>query len=227
MSAFIDMTGYRFGSLQVVERSGYRHTPGGQRQIVWRCRCECGNEIKRPGCWLRHGSYASCGCKRGELVTARKTKHGHAKKGSYSKTYMIWESMRARCANANNKRYLRYGGRGISVCDRWNDFSLFLEDMGEAPKGLSIERIDNNLGYSPQNCKWASHADQCRNKTVNVFVVVDGIKICISDACRVFRVHFSSIHRKMKKESLDYQEAFDYFRNLQNTRSKHLNVEIV
>ena len=90
--------------------------------------------------------------------------------------YHVWQSMRDRCRNPNNRQWNDYGGRGIAICERWNDFHAFAADMGERPPGFSLDRTDNDLGYSPENCRWASRKDQQRNQRRAVFVVIDGVR---------------------------------------------------
>jgi hypothetical protein len=98
-----------------------------------------------------------------------------------TRTYRIWKMMRTRCSNPNFHAYSRYGGRGITVCSRWGSFSAFLADMGEAPAGLSIERVDNNGNYEPGNCKWATPKQQARNMRVNRMLTYGGETLCLSE----------------------------------------------
>ena len=106
--------------------------------------------------------------------------HGHA--GSVvSSTYQIWRAMKNRCDNPNDKNYKNYGGRGITYCNEWVNFIPFLTDMGEHPTNLSLERIDNNLGYSKDNCKWATNYEQARNRRNNVMVEIDTMQKCVTD----------------------------------------------
>jgi drug/metabolite transporter superfamily protein YnfA len=127
-------------------------------------RCECGTERKVLACELVRGRSKSCGC----MSYAQWLRHGHAsrKNGSQSKTYTAYSSMLARCHNPHVRCYARYGGRGITVCDRWREsFGNFLADMGEIPvHGMQLDRIDNSKGYGPENCRWATRKENGRNK---------------------------------------------------------------
>lgn len=115
---------------------------------------------------------------------SRKCKHGHSKLGGVTKTYMAWASMKKRCSNPNHSRYKNYGGRGIKVCKRWMEFTGFLEDMGESPEGMSIDRVDNDKDYSPDNCRWTTLERQANNRTDNVYLVYDGRKQSLADWAR-------------------------------------------
>jgi len=124
-----------------------------------------------------------CGCPecKKEKISDARTTHGKR----FSKEYKIWRSMKERCYNQNNKRYHRYGGRGITICDRWlNSFENFLSDMGEKPEEYSIDRIDNDGNYCPENCRWATRTEQANNRSSNNLLTIHGKTMTLSEWCR-------------------------------------------
>lgn len=152
----VDLTGQAFGRLRVLHLSGL----GNSRAFLWLCLCECGSLAEVPGTKLRHGHTKSCGCLSRDLAGSLNLTHGQSK----TPTYSTWLAMWSRCTNPKHVGWKSYGGRGIKVCRRWQKFENFLADMGPKPEGLTIERRNNERGYSPTNCCWATQAEQNRNK---------------------------------------------------------------
>lgn len=153
----IEMTGMKIGRLTVL---GPGHSERGQ--WIWRCSCECGATVCVRGNDMRQGRHKSCGCLQKERTSRANTQHGQ----SGTSLHWLWSAMIDRCVNPNNKRYARYGGRGITVCERWrHDFSAFAADIGPRPdKSLSIDRINNDGHYEPGNVRWATRSEQSKNR---------------------------------------------------------------
>ena len=185
----IDMTGKRFGKWLVLERAG--RDKGGN--TLWLCKCECGKESAVRGNFLRRGLSKSCGCN--ALVT-----HGMARRNKQHPLYCVWISMKARCYNAKSKDYKRYGGRGIAVCERWrNSFVNFFADMAERLEGMSIDRIDNDRGYSPENCRWATKIEQNRNRKKNIVVTFKGQTKPLTEWAKELGINHSTLSWRLNK----------------------------
>ena len=167
MPVFRDLTGHRFGRLVAIGRCGT--SPAGN--AIWLCQCDCGSETKVLGLDLTRNHTSSCGCLRNELSAIRCTKHSKSR----TRLHTIWKAMNQRCCNPANKEYHRYGGRGITVCDEWqNDFQVFYDWAiangydGNAPRGqCTIDRTDNDKGYNPDNCRWVDMKTQSNNRSNN------------------------------------------------------------
>lgn len=158
MPAFIDLTKRKFGRLVVIERA--RNAK--RSCVLWRCRCDCGNIVVIRSTNLRSGNTQSCGCLQKEIVGKIFTKHGMRR----AKEYEVWTNMLKRCNNPKSSYYYNYGGRGITVCEKWLKFVGFFEDMGSLPKGLTLERRNNDKGYYKENCYWADYTTQSRNQRI-------------------------------------------------------------
>ena len=158
----INMIGFKFGEWTVISRS----IESKNKDTYWKCICTCGNTKDISGSSLRRG--LSKQCKECHIKkNIRKTGLSRNKES----TYRIWSAMKERCFNKNNKNYMRYGGRGITVCESWLSYENFHDDMGKRPKGYSIERIDSDGNYNPENCKWASMIEQNRNRCGNKLIL--------------------------------------------------------
>lgn len=171
---FVDLTGRKFGRLTVVGYAGKRN-----ERSFWNCSCECGGSIVISACAVNAKRNKSCGCQHSETTIARNkanAKHGHCPKGAPSPEYYVYTGMKARCFNKKNIKYYLYGGRGITVCDRWkNSFENFLTDMGPRPSlKHTLDRYPNNDGnYEPGNCRWANAIQQRNNRRDSIKIKGD------------------------------------------------------
>ena len=282
IGTFIDLTGQRFGRLFVVERVANKHKPCGQQSTMWKCRCDCGNEVEVSTSGLRHGGTRSCGCLQKEIASKKhkgfatipfadlsgqkfgrltvicrdieytdssgasrykykclcdcgnytwatpyqlksggvrscgclhkesasnrgkaNTRHGGNRRNApyeEKRLYHIWSGMKQRCENPNNGSYSNYGGRGIKICEEWNDFANFQKwslDNGYSDD-LSIDRIDYNGNYEPNNCRWATKIEQANNTRANRFVDIGGVSHTVADWSRISGVKAATILARLE-----------------------------
>lgn len=199
-SNFIDETGATYGRWTVV---GYSHTHDGS--AFWDCVCDCGKKSKIEGTSLRSGNTKSCGCLAVDNGRKRSITHG----GANTVEYRAWKGLRARCNNKNNARYGLYGGRGIKVCKRWNHFVNFIEDMGRRPsKNHSIDRIDNDGDYCPENCRWANQTVQVRNSRRGLMIKYRGETRNLSGWCEHLNLPQSRTAQRLRN-GWSIEEAFE------------------
>jgi hypothetical protein len=198
--------GQRFGRLTALEQLADYVAHSGYRKQMWRCQCDCGSiveAVRADG--LQMGSSQSCGCLQRELTVQRSTTHGHSKRGQQTLEYTAWACMMSRCYQPSADNYVRYGGRGVTVCDRWKTnagggFENFLSDMGEHPgKGYTLDRIDTNGNYEPSNCKWSTKKEQTKNRSNTRLVVYQGETMTLEEASTKSGIGYFILHNRIKR----------------------------
>jgi hypothetical protein len=195
MPAPLDLVGQRYGRLTV---TGPRERRNGQ--TYWTCRCDCGNTKTIYGGSLRRGLTTSCGCYRAEASSVRNYRHGGNLTGRRRPEYTVWVLMRQRCEKPNVPHYAEWGGRGITVCERWADFGAFFADMGERPTPKhTLERIDNDGPYAPENCRWATRREQANNTRRNHHVTLDDRTRTTSQWARETGIPVATLHARLHR----------------------------
>ena len=200
MPNFKNLTGEKFGRLTVIGVS--RKVESGNRErYYWRCKCDCGNEKEvRTDC-LTSGLVKSCGCLKKDQDKINLTKY-HKHKLSHTKLWDTYYGMKSRCYDKTDKRYSDYGGRGIEICPEWlenfeNFVSWSLENGFD--DNLQIDRIDNDSGYSPQNCRWVSIKENCRNRRSNVMIEYQGKMITLVELSEILNIPYKTAYSKYRK----------------------------
>lgn len=201
MGAFIDLTGQKFGYLTVIKR-----TENKGKHTMWLCRCECEKVVTVNGYDLRKERIKSCGCKKGLMITQKKTQHGY----SHTRLDNAYQSIIKRCYDENNPAYKDYGGRGIVMCDEWlNDKTKFFKwavANGYADN-LTIDRIDNDKGYSPDNCRWATMKEQANNRRSNHYVFYDGEIYTLKELAEKYNINYDKLKQRINKLHWSIEKA--------------------
>lgn len=182
MGKRIDIKGNKYGILTVLE---YSHIGW------WICGCACGKTISRTGTKLRKGTITHCGCK----GYKGNTKHSM----SNTSTYSSWQNMKSRCLNPKVHNYSNYGGRGITICNSWLNFDTFYKDMGDKPKGFSLDRKDSTKGYYKENCRWASDIEQARNRRSNRLITYKENVKSLAEWCEDYNLNYNSVKTKLNQ----------------------------
>lgn len=200
MSRILDLTGQRYGRLTVV---------GPYVNKRWTCRCDCGNVKEVFQGSLRRGWTKSCGCLNSEMTAKRNRKHGLTKQNQKPAEFTVWVLMRTRCQDPDASSYPHYGGRGITVCERWaSSFEAFMKDMGPRPsESHQLDRIDNNGPYSPENCRWTDKVTQMNNTRVNHLLTLDGTTRTIANWSRATGIRPETIRQRISKLGWDVERA--------------------
>lgn len=201
MPKFIDLTGERFGRLVVIERAESKARSNGRMRTQWLCQCDCGNVAIVDSYNLRKGLQVSCGCFRDEEMIRRNTTHGKTD----SRAYRVWSAMKSRCSNPNMPQYKYYGGRGIYVCDEWkNSFQVFNQWLMEhgydekAPRGqYTVDRIDPNEPYCPENCRLVTQLEQANNLRSNRWIECNGEKHTLAEWGRITGIPAMKIRNRL------------------------------
>lgn len=188
----LNLEGLRFGRLVALSDSG---SAKGQR--LWQCQCDCGQSAMVRAAALRSGNTRSCCCLFTESVKESFTTHGAKSGGVVAPEYVVWSLMRNRCNNPNNEDFAYYGGRGIRVTPRWDDFSVFLSDMGPRPPLTTIDRIESDGNYEPGNCRWATRKEQSRNRAYCKRVMWDGKERLLWELADEFNIPVHTVHQRL------------------------------
>jgi len=192
-----DLGGQRFGRLIALYDTGERKN----KRVVWRCRCDCGNEVDVMSGNLIFGRTTSCGCYQRERVVEANATHGMARHGEQHPVYRAWIAMLKRCEDLNDPAYKNYGARGIKVCDTWHDAQVFIDWAlaNDWQKGLSLDRIDNDGNYEPGNCRWTTVKVQARNRRNNHLITFNGKTQCLAEWAEEAGVNRVTLQSRISK----------------------------
>lgn len=202
----LNLIGKRFGRLIVQSRT--KPVWGSGINSVWVCLCDCGGTIEVPTVRLQESKTKSCGCLTIEsrFIHSGKVQLTHGM--TNTSEYGIWAGMKNRCFNTTDPTYIRYGGRGITVCDSWrNSFEAFYNDMGPRPTDLTLDRINNNGNYEPNNCRWATRIEQSNNREINVFYSFKGQQLTLPQIAREININVRTLRTRLNR-GMSEEKAF-------------------
>lgn len=189
-----NLEGKRFGNLKVLNFEGVNKN----QKATWLCKCDCGNTKTIIAGNLKNGKSISCGCVQKDILRNNRKTHGK----SNTSLYKLFSGIKRRCLNKNDSNFNNYGGRGIEICEEWlNDYDSFYSWANENgyKEGLSIERIDNDKGYNPNNCKWIEMSEQSKNRRCNKYIEINGDIKTISEWARLVGIDRNTISRRLKR----------------------------
>lgn len=196
-----DLTGMRFGRIVALKQTDKRKG----KRVIWLCKCDCGNVVERVGSSLKNG-VRSCGCIGKEKFEINRIKPKHNMYNT--RPYIIWHGMKQRVLNPNSEKFHHYGGRGITICDKWLEFQGFWEDMKDGYKSnLTLDRIDVNSNYEKINCRWITQHEQLNNKRTNIIVCIDGITASLKQHTERLGLTYGTIINRINKHGWSAEEA--------------------
>ncbi len=204
----IDLTGERFGRLLVIEKIGCIKKKGS----VWKCLCDCGKTVEVLGTYLRRGDTKSCGCYHSDSVRRMMLTHGKSK----TRLYRVWAGIKNRCNNPNSSNYKYYGAQNITMCEEWEkSFEVFEKwaldsgyDESAKPQVCTLDRIDNESGYSPDNCRWTDHTHQCNNQKSNRLFEYNGVIHTMAEWAKIFKMNYSTLRARIRK-GMNFEDAIN------------------
>ena len=184
-----DLIGQKFGRLTVVSFCGFYN-----KHTHWNCDCDCGGKAIVTSCNLVRKNTLSCGCIQKERTSQASKKHGLSQHSCYN----VWRAMINRCENPKNNGYYRYGGRGINVCERWHKFENFVADMGISAPKKDIDRIDNDQGYSKNNCHWVSRTENSRNTSKTIMLEWEGKILPLITLGEIYGIKYKCLYKRIR-----------------------------
>lgn len=200
----IDLSGQKYGRLTVISKAEGKD----KRRVYWLCKCECGKEVIVQSSQLRTGHTRSCGCL---LDGSYNVTHGM----THTRLYRLWFTMKQRCTDTNSSGYHKYGAKGITICSEWMTFEPFMKWASENGYSdeLSIDRIDNSKGYSPDNCRFVTMRRQQNNRTNNLYIEICGETHTLADWCRILDIKYYAVQHRIHRNGMQPKDAVLYVRD--------------